>query len=149
MVPVSRHIPTWRCSNSSIIGPNGAGKTAFFNCVTGFYRHEEGEINIVAMIGANGAGKSTALNTICGLLRPRYGSVLLEGQEIHTVPAHDIVGRGVSQAPEGRGAVEQNALMALSVANRGYVLETGSVALEGAVDELRENPQVKAAYLGR
>ena len=29
---------------SSIIGPNGAGKTTFFNCVTGFYRHEEGSI---------------------------------------------------------------------------------------------------------
>jgi len=28
----------------SIIGPNGAGKTTFFNCVTGFYRHEEGSI---------------------------------------------------------------------------------------------------------
>ena len=28
----------------SIIGPNGAGKTTFFNCVTGFYRHEEGTI---------------------------------------------------------------------------------------------------------
>lgn len=28
----------------SVIGPNGAGKTTFFNCVTGFYRHEEGEI---------------------------------------------------------------------------------------------------------
>jgi branched-chain amino acid transport system ATP-binding protein len=44
--------------------------------------------------------------------------------------------------------VEQNALMALSVAHRGYVLETGTVALEGTADELRENPQVKAAYLG-
>jgi branched-chain amino acid transport system ATP-binding protein len=31
-------------SISSIIGPNGAGKTTFFNCVTGFYHHEEGEI---------------------------------------------------------------------------------------------------------
>jgi branched-chain amino acid transport system ATP-binding protein len=31
-------------SISSIIGPNGAGKTTFFNCVTGFYRHERGEI---------------------------------------------------------------------------------------------------------
>jgi branched-chain amino acid transport system ATP-binding protein len=29
---------------ASIIGPNGAGKTTFFNCVTGFYRHEEGEL---------------------------------------------------------------------------------------------------------
>jgi branched-chain amino acid transport system ATP-binding protein len=43
--------------------------------------------------------------------------------------------------------VEQNALMALSVCDRGYVLETGTVALEGTVGELRENPQVKAAYL--
>jgi branched-chain amino acid transport system ATP-binding protein len=211
-------------------------------------RVNEGEI--VTILGANGAGKSTTLNTICGILRPRTGSILLEGQEITTVPPHDIVALGVSQAPEGRrvfarltvqenlemGAfrrkdpagikremervfslfprleerrrqvggtlsggeqqmlaigralmanprvllldepsmglapilvedifrtiqeinqegttvllVEQNALMALSVCNRGYVLETGTVALEGNVGELRENPQVKAAYLG-
>jgi branched-chain amino acid transport system ATP-binding protein len=44
--------------------------------------------------------------------------------------------------------VEQNALMALSVCDQGYVLETGTVALEGTVGELREYPQVKAAYLG-
>jgi branched-chain amino acid transport system ATP-binding protein len=208
------------------------------------------EDEIVTLIGANGAGKSTTLNTICGLLRPRSGSILLEGQEIHSVPPHDIVGLGVSQVPEGRrvfarltvqenlemGAfrrtdsngiqqdmervfnlfprlkerfkqvggtlsggeqqmlsigralmanprvilldepsmglapilvedifrtireinqegttvllVEQNALMAFSVAHRGYVMETGTIALEGTAEELRENPQVKAAYLG-
>ena len=44
--------------------------------------------------------------------------------------------------------VEQNALMALSVATRAYVLETGRIVLEGTAKELRENPQVKAAYLG-
>ncbi len=44
--------------------------------------------------------------------------------------------------------VEQNALMALSIAHRAYVLETGRIVLEGAARELRENPQVKAAYLG-
>ncbi|HHE71712.1 MAG TPA: ABC transporter ATP-binding protein [Chloroflexi bacterium] len=44
--------------------------------------------------------------------------------------------------------VEQNAHMALSVANRGYVLETGIVELEGSAQELAENPQVRAAYLG-
>jgi len=209
---------------------------------------EQGEI--VTLIGANGAGKSTTLNTICGLRRPRHGTISLQGQEIHIVPAHEIVGMGVSQAPEGRrifsrltvqenlemGAfqrtdpagiqrdmervfslfprlkerrkqlggtlsggeqqmlaigralmahphlllldepsmglapilvedifrtireinqegttvllVEQNALMALSVANRGYVLETGKIALEGSATDLRQNPQVKAAYLG-
>ena len=44
--------------------------------------------------------------------------------------------------------VEQNARMALRFANRGYVLETGNVVLEGSSDELSENPQVKRAYLG-
>ncbi len=44
--------------------------------------------------------------------------------------------------------VEQNARMALQVASRGYVLETGVIQLEGTAAELRENPQVRAAYLG-
>jgi branched-chain amino acid transport system ATP-binding protein len=44
--------------------------------------------------------------------------------------------------------VEQNAHMALSVADRGYVLETGAIELEGSAEELSENPQVRAAYLG-
>jgi len=44
--------------------------------------------------------------------------------------------------------VEQNALMALSIAHRAYVLETGHIALSGMADEVRENPQVRAAYLG-
>jgi branched-chain amino acid transport system ATP-binding protein len=209
---------------------------------------DDGEI--VTLIGANGAGKTTTLNTICGLLKPRSGTVRLEGKEIHTMPAHEIIGMGVAQAPEGRrifgrltvrenlemGAytrddteaiqrdmervfeifprleeritqlggtlsggeqqmlaigralmarprvilldepsmglapllveeifrvvrqlndegttvllVEQNALMALSVADRGYVLETGQVVLEGAASDLRENPEVQKAYLG-
>lgn len=44
--------------------------------------------------------------------------------------------------------VEQNAQMALSVADRGYVLETGAIQLEGTAEELARNPQVRAAYLG-
>jgi branched-chain amino acid transport system ATP-binding protein len=44
--------------------------------------------------------------------------------------------------------VEQNALMALEVADRGYVLETGHVALHDNADRLRENEQVRKAYLG-
>jgi branched-chain amino acid transport system ATP-binding protein len=44
--------------------------------------------------------------------------------------------------------VEQNALMALDVADRGYVLETGHVALEGKASDLRENEQVRKTYLG-
>ncbi len=44
--------------------------------------------------------------------------------------------------------IEQNASMALSVADRGYVLETGSVILTGTGEELLKNPEVKRAYLG-
>jgi branched-chain amino acid transport system ATP-binding protein len=44
--------------------------------------------------------------------------------------------------------VEQNAAMALAIAHRGYVLETGSIALAGSAAELRDNPDVRRAYLG-
>lgn len=45
--------------------------------------------------------------------------------------------------------VEQNAKAALRLADRGYVLETGKVVLEGPADELLENAEVKRAYLGK
>ena len=44
--------------------------------------------------------------------------------------------------------VEQNANFALDVSNRGYVLETGTVALSDESASLRENPEVQKAYLG-
>ena len=44
--------------------------------------------------------------------------------------------------------VEQNAAMALSIAHRGYVLETGTVVLSGTAAQLAENAQVRQAYLG-
>lgn len=44
--------------------------------------------------------------------------------------------------------VEQNASMALSVAKRAYVLETGSIVLSGVADELAKDPEVRRAYLG-
>ncbi len=44
--------------------------------------------------------------------------------------------------------VEQNALMALSISHRAYVLETGRIVLEGTAQQVADDPQVKAAYLG-
>lgn len=45
--------------------------------------------------------------------------------------------------------IEQNANAALKISNRGYVLETGRIILEGSANELMTNPEVKRAYLGR
>jgi branched-chain amino acid transport system ATP-binding protein len=208
----------------------------------------EGEI--VTLLGANGAGKSTTLRSINGLNRPRQGSIRFEGQDITSVPPHQIVKRGIAQSPEGRrlfprmsvtenlemGAfqrsdrseiradmdhvfdlfprlqerrnqragtmsggeqqmcaigralmarpklllldepslglapifverifdivrqineegtsillVEQNALMALDHANRGYVLETGRIVLADSAAALKTNEQVRKTYLG-
>ena len=44
--------------------------------------------------------------------------------------------------------VEQNALQALTIADRGYVLQTGQVVLSGAASDLREDETVRKAYLG-
>jgi len=44
--------------------------------------------------------------------------------------------------------VEQNAAMALAIAGRGYVLETGGIVLEGSAAALADNPDVRRAYLG-
>ncbi len=44
--------------------------------------------------------------------------------------------------------VEQNAMMALAVANRGYIVQTGDITLEDAAGKLANNPKVKEAYLG-
>ena len=57
---------------------------------------------IVSLIGSNGAGKSTTLRTIQGLNKPRSGSVVLDGIELHKLPAHEIATLGVAQSPEGR-----------------------------------------------
>ncbi|BBO24175.1 MAG: ABC transporter ATP-binding protein [Chthonomonadaceae bacterium] len=60
------------------------------------------EREIVAIIGSNGAGKSTLLRAISGLNRARHGTIVFQGENIEAMPAHEIVKRGISQAPEGR-----------------------------------------------
>jgi branched-chain amino acid transport system ATP-binding protein len=208
----------------------------------------EGEI--VTVIGANGAGKTTTLMTISGCVRVRGGSIAFAGNDLASVPAHEIVKRGLAQSPEGRkifprltvlenlemGAftrkdkpairediekafqhfpilkqrqkqlggtlsggeqqmlaiaralmsrpklllldepslglapmivlkifevirelnregvsvllVEQNARLALKLAHRGYVMETGTITATDRAEVLLNDPRIQAAYLG-
>ena len=205
---------------------------------------------IVTLIGGNGAGKSTTLRSISSLQKPRLGKVLLDGEDLAPYKAHQVVSKGVSVVPEGRGVfarlsveenldmgaytrtdksqiqqdlervyqifprlkerrkqvagtlsggeqqmlaigralmahprlllldepsmglapilvegifetiqtinhegttillVEQNALMALSIAHRGYVLQTGRIVLQDNAENLKRNEMVQKAYLG-
>ena len=75
---------------------------------------DQGEV--VCLIGTNGAGKTTTLRTISGLLRPSGGEIWFKGQRIDKVPAHEIVGLGIAQSPEGRRifaslTVEENLML--------------------------------------
>jgi branched-chain amino acid transport system ATP-binding protein len=56
--------------------------------------------------------------------------------------------REINQRKVGIILVEQNARMALRIARKGYVLETGSIALQGPASDLIDNEHVKKAYLG-
>jgi branched-chain amino acid transport system ATP-binding protein len=61
---------------------------------------EEGEV--VTLIGSNGAGKSTTLRAITGLTPASSGSIVIDGEDVTRVPAHEIVDRGIALSPEGR-----------------------------------------------
>src|ERR1700727_1457606 len=61
-----------------------------------------GQGEVVTLIGSNGAGKSTTLRAITGLTPASSGSVVIAGEDITRVPAHEIVERGIALAPEGR-----------------------------------------------
>jgi len=208
------------------------------------------ENEIVTLIGGNGAGKTTTLRTISGLLKPQIGDIFFEGEKISDTPAHELVYKGITMVPEGRGIfarltvlenldmgaysqedrstydddldrvfqlfprmkerqkqvsgtlsggeqqmlataralmasprlllmdepsmglapilvesvfetiekinkngttillVEQNATVALAVADRGYVLQTGEIVLKDSAENLRKDEMVQKAYLG-
>ncbi|MEX2215371.1 MAG: ABC transporter ATP-binding protein [Phycisphaeraceae bacterium] len=72
---------------------------------------EKGQI--VALLGCNGAGKSTTLRAISGLLPATSGSIRYDSKPLNGSKAHEVVGKGIAQVPEGRGifpnfTVEEN-----------------------------------------
>ena len=56
----------------------------------------------VAVIGPNGAGKTTLLRAISKLIEPTSGSLSMEGRDYNALPAHEVIGLGIAQVPEGR-----------------------------------------------
>jgi len=81
------------------------------------------------LIGANGAGKTTTLRTISGLLKPRAGTVSLDGEDLSRYSAHEVVFKGMSMVPEGRGIFSRLTVMenlemgAYSVSEKGAMNE--------------------------
>lgn len=57
---------------------------------------------IMCLLGRNGAGKTTALKSVMGLLPISSGSVTLEGEDLATLPPHEIPRRGIGYIPQGR-----------------------------------------------
>ena len=57
---------------------------------------------IVSIVGPNGAGKSTLVNTLAGLHRAVRGSIVMEGQDVSRLAAHQVCRRGIAIVPEGR-----------------------------------------------
>ncbi|HEX2954443.1 MAG TPA: ABC transporter ATP-binding protein [Bacillota bacterium] len=64
---------------------------------------EVNEGEIVSLLGANGAGKSTTLRAISRMVPLSAGDILFEGKSLKSVPAHQVVSRGIAHVPEGRG----------------------------------------------
>jgi branched-chain amino acid transport system ATP-binding protein len=57
---------------------------------------------LVGVLGANGSGKTTLMQAIAGLIKTCEGRVVLRGENIHTLPAHEISKRGLMLVPQGR-----------------------------------------------
>ena len=61
---------------------------------------ELGQGELVGIIGPNGAGKSTMLKALFGLIDVRSGRVTFEGEDISSLPAHELVERGIGYVPQ-------------------------------------------------
>jgi branched-chain amino acid transport system ATP-binding protein len=57
---------------------------------------------ILCLLGRNGAGKTTTMKAIMGLLPLRAGSIILDGEDLSGLPAHEVPRRGIGYIPQGR-----------------------------------------------
>jgi len=82
---------------------------------------------VLCLLGRNGAGKTTTLKAIMGLVPPRSGTVLLDGEAISGLAAHEVPRRGIGYVPQGRRlfaelTVAENLEIGLMTRGRGAVV---------------------------
>ena len=111
---------------------------------------KEGEI--VALIGANGAGKSTTLKAICGMQKTSSGEIKLNGKELSTLNAPDIVRLSISHVPEGRRvfskmSVMENLEMGAYIRNDKVEIKKDFEKIYSLFPRLRERKQQMAGTL--
>ena len=83
---------------------------------------------LVTLLGRNGSGRSTILKSIMGMVGRRTGSIMINGRDTLSIPAHQIARLGVGYCPEERGIfaslnVEENLMLPPTVASGGMSLE--------------------------
>jgi urea transport system ATP-binding protein len=103
---------------------------------------------VAAVMGHNGAGKSTLLRTAVGLIRPRGGRVLLAGEDVSRLHAHERVRRGLAYVPQGQQSfphltTEENLLLVAD--GRGAA---GRAAMADALDLFPALTQLMARRAG-
>ncbi len=108
---------------------------------------EPGEIH--CLLGRNGAGKTTTIKSIMGLLPIVSGSIRLDGEELSSIPAHEIPGRGIGLIPQGRRlfaelSVEENLEVGLLVNNADHRIKDHVLSM---FPRLRERLRQPAATL--
>ena len=86
------------------------------------FEAKPGEVTV--LLGRNGAGKTTTLRSIMGLNPPSKGKILFQGEEVQTLPTHDIADKGIGYVPEDQGifgelTVEENMKVAIKKKDAG------------------------------